>query len=166
VEQVVLEPIGIIRSPHQEGTATPIQPIFAGGRRGRAEIDPAYAEGLSDLEGFSHIYLIYHFHQVNGWQPLVTPFLDHHQHGLFATRAPKRPNPIGLSIVRLLDIREGVLDIENVDILNGTPLLDLKPYVPDFDQFEVDSIGWLQTTSQHVNSTRSDRRFSSKDQPD
>ena len=164
--EIKYESIGTIHTPYDEIAAMPIQPRGAYGVRGKITIFPRFIPALNDLEGFSHIYLIYHFHQVNGWQPLVTPFLDHHQHGLFATRAPKRPNPIGLSIVRLLGIKEGVLDIENVDILNGTPLLDLKPYVPDFDQFEVDSIGWLQTTSQHVNSTRSDHRFSSKDQPD
>lgn len=164
--KIQYESIGTIHTPYDEIAKMPIQPRGASGVRGKITIFPRFIPALKDLEGFSHIYLIYHFHQVNGWQPLVTPFLDHHQHGLFATRAPKRPNPIGLSIVRLLGISDGILDVENVDILNGTPLLDLKPYVPDFDQFEVDATGWLQATSKHVNATRSDHRFSGTDLPD
>jgi tRNA-Thr(GGU) m(6)t(6)A37 methyltransferase TsaA len=137
----------------------PIQPSGALGIPGQVEILEPYIPALKDLEGFSHLYLLYHFHKVNDWTPHVIPFLADTPHGLFSTRAPKRPNPLGLSIVKLNHIQAGILFIENVDILDGTPLLDIKPYVPVFDHFEVDRIGWLEGLDSGVTTQRSDQRF-------
>jgi tRNA-Thr(GGU) m(6)t(6)A37 methyltransferase TsaA len=114
---------------------------------------------LRDLEGFSHIILLYHFHRVRDVKLVVTPFMDSQPRGLFSTRAPKRPNPIGLSVVRLLRVEGHVLHIENVDILDGTPILDIKPYVPDFDQHPAERVGWLEGAKGRVRGKRSDDRF-------
>lgn len=153
------QPIGFIHSPFKETAGMPIQPSGAAGVRGAVEILPEFSAGLKDLEGFSHIILIYHFHQVTGAQLSVTPFLDDQPRGVFATRAPKRPNPIGLSIVRLLGVDGTRLHIENVDILDGTPLLDLKPYVPEFDQHPADRIGWLEQARGKSHNHNADDRF-------
>jgi tRNA-Thr(GGU) m(6)t(6)A37 methyltransferase TsaA len=118
---------------------------------------------LADLEGFSHIILLYAFHQVREANLTVTPFLDTHPRGVFSTRAPKRPNPIGLSVVRLVSVSGNTLQIENIDILDGTPLLDIKPSIPDFDHVPVTSLGWYQQASQRVEEARADRRFSEED---
>ena len=157
--EIIFHPIGTIYSPHKTIQDMPIQPAAARGIKGSIDVFPEFVPALKDVEGFSHIYLVYHFHRVNNWQPRVIPFLDTKERGLFATRAPKRPNPIGLSVVRLLDIFKGRLEVENVDILDGTPLLDIKPYVPKFDNFTVDSIGWLDELSEEVKHMRSDTRF-------
>ena len=157
--EISYRPIGVIHSPFTEIEGMPIQPTGASGIRGTVEVYPEFVEGLKDLEGFSHIILLYHFHRVRGAKLVVTPFMDSQPHGVFATRAPKRPNPIGLSIVRLLGIEQNVLHIENVDILDGTPLLDIKPYVPEFDQHRADRVGWLEQAKGRVQSRRSDGRF-------
>ena len=141
-----MQALGVIHSPFTEPKTTPIQPVRSEAR-GRVEVYPEYAEGLEGLEGFSHIILLYVFHRSRGYSLKVTPFLDDRQHGLFATRHPNRPNPIGLSIVRLLK-REGTrLEIEGVDVLDGTPLLDIKPYVPDFDLRTETRAGWYEERS-------------------
>lgn len=137
-------PIGIIHTPWKEPSGAPIQPSRGRGIRGTVEVLPEYADGLADLEGFSHVVLLYHFDRVRGFELRVTPYLDTVERGLFATRAPRRPNPIGLSVVRLVGIDGRVLAIEDVDILDGTPLLDLKPYVPEFDHREESRQGWLE----------------------
>ena len=152
-------PIGVIHSPFKEIEGMPIQPRGAAGVRGTVELLPEYAAGLKDLEGFSHIFLVYHFHRVSGVRLLVTPFMDQASHGIFATRAPMRPNPIGLSVVRLLSVEGNVLQVEGVDVLDGTPLLDIKPYVPAFDVYEVERVGWLEGVAQGVKTKRSDSRF-------
>jgi tRNA-Thr(GGU) m(6)t(6)A37 methyltransferase TsaA len=123
------------------------------------EVLPELAEGLKDLDGFSHVILLYHFHRVQQARLMVTPFLDSQPHGVFATRAPVRPNPIGLSVVKLLGIDQNILHIENVDIVDGTPLLDIKPYVPEFDQHPADRVGWLEQTKAQVGSKKADGRF-------
>ena len=151
--------IGIIRSPFEQVEGMPIQPAGASLIQGRVEVFPEYGEGLKDLDGFSHIFLLYHFHRVDGSELIVTPFMDSHPRGLFSTRAPKRLNPIGLSVVKLLRVVGTVLHVENVDILDGTPLLDIKPYIPQFDQHPADRIGWLQESRNKVKKKRSDRRF-------
>jgi tRNA-Thr(GGU) m(6)t(6)A37 methyltransferase TsaA len=127
--------------------------------QGRVEVFPEFTAGLKDLDGFSHIMLLYHFHRTEGFSLTVTPFMDSQPRGLFATRAPRRPNPIGLSVVRLLRCEGNILHIENVDILDGTPLLDIKPYVPEFDQHPAERIGWLEGAKGKVQSTHSDDRF-------
>jgi tRNA (adenine37-N6)-methyltransferase len=141
-----MQPVGVIHSPLTEPETTPIQPVRSKAP-GRVEVYPEYAEGLEGLEGFSHIYLLYVFHRSQGYALKVTPFLDDKQHGLFATRHPRRPNPIGLSIVRLLKREGNLLEIEGVDILDGTPLLDIKPYVPDFDLQTGVRAGWYEQRS-------------------
>lgn len=137
----------------------PIQPKGAKGVAGTIEIKPEYADGLKDIEGFSHIILIYHFHLSRSYSLKVKPFLDDNLHGVFATRAPKRPNPIGISVVRLRKIVENILHIEDVDIVDGTPLLDIKPYIPEFDIHEVESSGWLTKKAKKVYEAKADERF-------
>ena len=144
--EFMMKPIGVIHSPFTDKAQTPIQPTRSQAV-GWVEVYPEFAEGLRGLEGFSHIILLYAFHQSNGYTLQVQPFLDDRLHGLFATRYPCRPNPIGLSIVRLLARRENILEIEGVDMLNGTPLLDIKPYVPDFDVRTEVKTGWYAQRS-------------------
>jgi len=141
------------------GFGMPIQAPGAKGVLGQVEVLPEYQAGLKDLDGFSHVILIYHLHMSKGYKLEVTPFLDKVKRGLFATRAPRRPNPLGLSIVRLDKIVDGILHIRNVDVLDGTPLLDIKPYVPDFDHQPDIRIGWLQKAVDEVSEKKSDSRF-------
>jgi tRNA-Thr(GGU) m(6)t(6)A37 methyltransferase TsaA len=152
-------PIGVVHSPFHGVRGVPIQPSGAHGIGGTVEVLPELADGLQDLDGFSHIILIYHFHRAGRAHLLVTPFLDERPHGVFATRAPVRPNPIGISVVRLLSVEGNILHIENVDVLDGTPLLDIKPYVPEFDQYPAERIGWLAQAQGQVRRKRSDERF-------
>ena len=141
-----LKPIGVIHSPFSEKAHTPIQPNRSQAN-GQVEVFPEYAPGLQDLEGFSHIYLLYAFHRSEGFTLQVQPFLDAELHGLFATRHPCRPNPLGLSVVRLVARRDNILDIEGGDVLDGTPLLDIKPYIPDFDVRTDVKTGWYVNRS-------------------
>jgi len=157
--KILFRPIGIIHSPYTDTTAMPIQPNGARGVRGTVEIFSEYAGGLSDLDGFSRVILIYAFHRSESYDLKIIPFLDTKVRGVFATRAPKRPNPIGLSIVRLIGVQGRTLVIEDIDILDGTPLLDIKPYVPQFDAYPDASCGWLEKRVQDVESFRSDERF-------
>jgi tRNA-Thr(GGU) m(6)t(6)A37 methyltransferase TsaA len=157
--KICYQSIGNIYSPFMKPEGMPIQPSGASGVLGKVEIFPKYFEGLSDLEGFSHIILLYSFHMIKETKLSVTPFLDSIPHGVFATRAPIRPNPIGLSIVKLNEIEGNILHIENVDILNGSPLLDIKPYVPEFDHYQDVSIGWLSKSISNVTSKKADERF-------
>lgn len=153
------KPIGTIHSPFTEARGMPIQPSGAAGVTGTVEVLPAYREGLADLDGFSHIILIYHFHRSESFKLKVVPFMDTAERGLFATRAPRRPNAIGLSVVALEKVEDGVLHIRGVDVLDGTPLLDIKPWVPAFDQPAEVRTGWLERTGHQVDSKRSDDRF-------
>jgi tRNA-Thr(GGU) m(6)t(6)A37 methyltransferase TsaA len=144
--EFTMKPIGVIHSPFTDKKQTPIQPTRSQAV-GQVEVYPEFAEGLQDIEGLSHVILLYVFHCSSGYTLRVKPFLDDTLHGLFATRYPCRPNPIGLSIVRLIARRGNVLEIEGVDVLDGTPLLDIKPYVPDFDARENVRVGWYETRS-------------------
>jgi tRNA-Thr(GGU) m(6)t(6)A37 methyltransferase TsaA len=153
-------PIGIIYTPYKTPEGTPIQTTGAKGTSGRIEIFPEFAAGLADLAGFSHIFILYHFHVAKTFSLRVKPFLDDQERGLFATRAPSRPNPIGLSVVRLIDMSEGNLQILDVDVVDGTPLLDIKPYVPDFDAHKADRIGWIEKKKGSVDKIVDDGRFS------
>ncbi|GEM_PF-246907 len=157
--EIVYRPIGIIHTPFKEPRGVPIQPKYAKGIRGTVEVFPEYAEGLQDIEGFSHIILIYHFHLAKRKSLKVVPFLDTKPRGIFATRAPRRPNPIGVSVVRLLKVEGNILHVENVDIVDGTPLLDIKPYVPEFDAAENVRIGWLEERVKRGRLARDDGRF-------
>ena len=157
--EIVLKPIGTVHSPFKEPTGTPIQPGAAAGIQGTVEVLPEYGEGLRDLEGFSHIILFYYFHLAPGFSLLVKPFLDDQKRGLFATRAPARPNPIGFSIVRLERVDGTRLYIREVDIVDGTPLLDIKPYVPDFDRRDGATSGWLTENMDRLEGAKDDGRF-------
>jgi tRNA-Thr(GGU) m(6)t(6)A37 methyltransferase TsaA len=159
MSDIVFRQIGTIHSPYANTVEMPIQPRGALGINGRVEVFPEFAEGLKDLSGFSHIYLVYHFHRTTEMRLSVVPFLDSQARGVFATRAPTRPNPLGLSVVRLREIRGNVLLVENVDVLDGTPLLDIKPYVPAFDHWHVASTGWLEHKGLQAQAAKSDERF-------
>lgn len=155
-----LMPIGIIHSPFTQINGTPIQPAYAKGIEGRVEVFPDYTEGLRDIEGFERIWLLYWFDRAAPSRLLVVPFLDTIEHGLFATRAPCRPNPIGLSCVRVREVKGNRIVIEGVDILDGTPLLDIKPYVPISDSFPKSANGWLANA--RGERTVSDERFADR----
>ena len=158
--RVTYRPIGSIHSPFKDLKDMPIQPTGQASAPGIAEVLPEFAAGLKDLEGFSHVILLYHLHKVHRVDLAVTPFLGSERRGVFATRAPTRPNPIGLSIVELVRVEGNRLYLGNVDILDGTPLLDIKPYVPEFDQPAAARAGWLEAVRGRVRSVKSDDRFS------
>lgn len=157
--KIDFRPIGIIHTPFAEAANMPIQPAGAIGIKGHIKVFSEYADGLKDLSGFSHIILLYYFHKTKGSQLIVTPYMDSEPRGVFSTRAPARPNPIGISVVKLLKVKGAILSIENVDILDQTPLLDIKPFVTEFDHHRVDRTGWLEKTSGEVQKKRSDHRF-------
>ncbi len=154
--------IGVIHTPFDAPQGVPIQPSAARGVRGHVELDDRYAAGLKDLAGFSHILLLYHFHLSSGYELQVKPFLDETPRGLFATRAPRRPNPIGLSLVRLEKIEGAILHVLDVDMVAGTPLLDIKPYVPMFRNDDEVRSGWLTGKDQLARHQRADDRFHPK----
>jgi tRNA (adenine37-N6)-methyltransferase len=156
---IVYEPIGVIHSPFKRLDEMPIQPVSAASGAGIVEVFPQFAEGLRDLDGFSHVILLYHFHEARRCTLTVTPFLDAKPHGVFATRAPSRPNPIGLSVVKLRSIAHNELRVEQLDVLDGTPVLDIKPYVPDFDQRSGTRIGWFEQAKAQFFGKLSDGRF-------
>jgi tRNA-Thr(GGU) m(6)t(6)A37 methyltransferase TsaA len=147
VTQITYEPIGIIHTPFKEQPGTPIQGAFAPDSKGEVEIYERYADGLKDVDGFSHLILIYHFHLAEGYSLTTKPFLDDESKGIFAIRHFNRPNHIGLSVVRLYAVRGNILEIGEVDIVDGTPLLDIKPYVPDFDNRPNVRNGWYEQAS-------------------
>jgi tRNA-Thr(GGU) m(6)t(6)A37 methyltransferase TsaA len=157
--EICYQAIGVVRSPFQDLVGMPIQPTAAKHIKGSVEVHAEYAEGLRDLDGFSHVILLYHMHEVREAKLIVIPFLDTEPRGVFSTRAPSRPNPIGLSVVRLLKIEQNVLHIENVDILDATPLLDIKPFVPELDQEHANRVGWLEQRRGSVRDRTSDDRF-------
>lgn len=159
MEEIKYKPIGIIHSPFKKPEGVPIQSIVAKGISGKVEIFPEYVNGLKDLEGFSHIILIYHFHLSKKASLKVKPFMDKELRGVFSTRSPSRPNPIGISIVRLIKIEENILHIQDVDIIDETPLLDIKPYVPEFDVRKVNSIGWLEKNIHKLPVSKDNGRF-------
>jgi len=157
--KIIYRPIGIIHSPFIEPKGTPIQPSAAKGIEGMVEVFPPYEKGLKDIEGFSHIILIYHFHLSKSYTLEVKPFMDDKLHGLFATRAPARPNPIGLSVVRLIRVERNTLYIKDIDIVDGTPLLDIKPFVPEFGSEDTINKGWLEKNLNKLDKSRDDGRF-------
>ena len=153
--------IGIIHSEHTIEENTPIQPVYAKGCKGYVELIPEFVEGLRDLSSFSHIYLIYHFHQVHSVQLLVKPYLQDVERGVFATRRSCRPNAIGLSVVELLSIEGNILNLDGVDILDGTPLLDIKPYTAKFDLHNVKKNGWQDEVDEQTANKRGKREYRS-----
>ncbi len=156
---VTYRPIGVVRTPFTDIEGMPVQPTAAVGVAGTIELDPALAEGLADIDGFSHLILVVHLHAIRTPRLTVTPFLDATPHGIFATRSPARPNPIGVSTVRLVGVDGATLAIEDVDLLDGTPLLDMKPYVPAFDDRADARVGWFAARLDRLPTTRSDDRF-------
>jgi len=156
---IIYGPIGVIHSEHVVPEKTPIQPVYARGCRGEVEIYPEFEEGLSDVEGFSHLYLVYHLHRAESAQLVVKPFLQDVMRGIFATRAPRRPNAIGLSIVELVRREGNVLYLDGVDILDGTPLLDIKPYTAKFDFFRTTRNGWQDEVDEETAMRRGKRGY-------
>lgn len=159
MNEIRYKPIGIIHSPYKEPRGTPIQPTAAKDVEGTVEIFHEYAEGLKDIEGFSHIILVYHFHLSKEFSLKIKPYMDNSLREVFATRSPSRPNPIGISVVRLIRVKGNILHIRDVDIVDGTPLLDIKPYVPEFDVRKVEKIGWLEKKVKKLHKIKDDGRF-------
>lgn len=159
-KSIEIEAIGIIRTSHKEISGMPIQPNAAEGYSGCIELNPNLVEGLTDLEGFSHLTLLYHFHNINGYELMVKPFMDNQKHGIFATRSPKRPNAIGISTVKLVKVEGNRIYIDNVDMLDGTPLIDIKPFFEGFDNRTNTRKGWLEKRiDTSITKLRSDERF-------
>ena len=159
MDEIRFTAIGIVHSPFREAAGTPIQPRAARGVEGSVEVFPEYEEGLRDLDGFSHIVLLCHMHLARPFSLIVRPYMETTTRGLFATRSPSRPNPIGLSIVRLVHVEGATLHVKDVDFIDGTPVLDIKPYVPRFDDGEDAKVGWLATRLRRLEETRDDGRF-------
>ncbi len=159
--QLIYSPIGVAHTPFDHPAGMPIQPTGESSASGAVEIFPEFTDGLTDIDGFSHLILIYHFHKAGPLQLMTAPFLDSESHGIFATRAPSRPNPIGVSVVRLIGIEGRELRFSNLDVMDGTPVLDLKPYVPEFDAPHDCHIGWLKSSIGRVRDAKSDDRFTS-----
>ncbi len=166
MNSITYNPIGIVHSPFKEPKGVPIQTTASKGIRGTIEVNPEYTEGLKDIEGFSHLFLLYHFSLVKRSSLTVKPFLDDKLHGVFATRSPSRPNAIGLSIVRLTRIENNILYIQDVDIVDDTPLLDIKPYVPKFDYRKTSKIGWFRGKLDKLVEAKDDGRFCSTNNRD
>ena len=159
----VFQAIGIVRSPHTDPSKTPIQPVFAQEVKGTVILDPEYSDGLKDLEGFSHIYLFYVFHKIQETKLIVRPFLEDAAHGVFATRAPCRPNKLGFSVVKLISIDSNVLHVEDIDILDGTPIVDIKPYIARFDTRDNVRSGWQDEIADDIAALHGQRGYRKKD---
>jgi tRNA-Thr(GGU) m(6)t(6)A37 methyltransferase TsaA len=154
-----VEAMGIIHSPFKELNNMPVQPIGAQEVEGQVFVDEEYSEGLRDLDGFSYIYLIYHFHKATRTELRVVPYMDTEKRGVFATRSPLRPAHIGISVVELLNMSGNVLTVRGLDVLDGTPLIDIKPYIPQFDCWENATSGWMKASRSDIKRKRSDNRF-------
>jgi tRNA-Thr(GGU) m(6)t(6)A37 methyltransferase TsaA len=159
-DEMITKPVGIIKTPFKTKEDIPIQSVGVKDIEGSVEIYDEFRDGIKDLEGFSHIYLLFEFHKSEGYQLIVKSFLDDELKGVFATRAPRRPNAIGMSVVRLISVEGNTLKIRGVDMLDGTPLLDIKPYVSKFDAIEGTANGWLEDKMHKAEKHRSDERFS------
>jgi tRNA (adenine37-N6)-methyltransferase len=159
MQPITYTPIGVVHSPFAALAGMPIQTVAAAGVAATIELEPGYAAGLADIEEFSHLLIVSHLHLMQGYALEVVPFMDTQPHGLFATRSPRRPNPIGLSIVRLVRVEGATLHIEEVDLVDGTPVLDIKPYVPQLDDRPTTRIGWYAENVHKVHETRADDRI-------
>jgi tRNA (adenine37-N6)-methyltransferase len=162
-ETITYDVIGVVRSPHTTLEGMPLQSVAAPDVRGRIDVHPRFEPGLADLEGFSHLHVIAHLHRGAPGGLRVVPFLDDTPRGIFATRSPRHPNPIGLSVVRLLAVRGATLEIAGVDLVDGTPVLDIKPYVPAFDAVAAERTGWLERAAHRVHEVRADARFDTQE---
>lgn len=159
MEEFHYRSIGVIHTPYKEVEGMPIQPVSDSALQGKIEIFPEFSEGLMDLEGFSHIVLLYHFHKVPGSKLTVVPYMDTHPRGVFSTRSPARPNPIGMSVVELKRRDGNLLTISAIDVLDGTPLIDIKPSIPRVDHKEVTRLGWLEGIDKGFSTRLADERF-------
>ncbi len=159
VETIGYQPVGVVRSPFTQLGGMPLHTVAARDVRGQIEIHPQFAPGLADLDGLSRLHIITHLHRSAPGGLGVVPFLDDTSRGIFATRSPRHPNPIGLSAVRLLAINGATLQITGIDLLDGTPVLDIKPYVPAFDAISAERNGWLQGMAESVHHVKADGRF-------
>lgn len=158
--KICYTPIGVVHSSFKESKGTPAQPVAAPQSIGKIEIFEQYCEGLTDLEGFSHLIVLFHMHLINKHPLKVIPFLDTVEHGVFATRSPGRPNPIGYSVVKLDRIENNILHVSGVDIIDNSPILDIKPYVNSFDFRRADKCGWFDTVEINLSKAKDDGRFS------
>jgi tRNA (adenine37-N6)-methyltransferase len=158
-DPICYQPVGVVRSPFTTLEGIPLQSVAGAEIRGQIEIHPQFAPGLKDLDGFSHLLLVTHLHRGAPGGLEVVPLLDDTVRGIFATRSPRHPNPIGLSVVRLLSVAGPVLEIAGLDLLDGTPILDIKPYVPEFDSVAAERTGWLDQAAARVHRVRADERF-------
>jgi tRNA (adenine37-N6)-methyltransferase len=158
-EAICYQAVGVVRSPFTGLEGMPLQSVAGAEIRGQIEIHPQYSPGLEDLDGFSHLHLVTHLHRGAPGGLEVVPLLDDTVRGIFATRSPRHPNPIGLSVVRLIAVNGPILEIAGIDLLNGTPILDIKPYVPEFDAVAAERTGWLEHSAARVYGTRADARF-------
>jgi len=159
MDEIKYKPIGVVRSRFKEPCGVPIQSAVAKGINGTVEVFAEFVEGLKDIGGFSHIILLCGFQQTKCFSLTVKPFVDNKQRGVFATRAPSRPNPIGLSVVRLLSVEDSMLNISDVDIVDGTPVLDIKPYIVDFDVRNPEKMGWFDARAHKIENMKDDGRF-------
>jgi len=160
MENITYKAIGIIRTPFLKISDMPVQPNGAAGIYGVIELNPDLISGLIDLDGFSHLILLYHLHLVKESKLSVIPFMDDKPHGIFATRAPARPNPIGISTVKLQKVEGNLLYVEGVDMLDSTPLLDIKPFFPKYDNQQDVKFGWLEEKKNlDITQIKSDNRF-------
>ena len=159
MQSFTMQAIGTIYTPFYDVEGVPVQPISTASVQGRVVVEPQYADGLQDVDGFSHLILIYYLHKSKGFDLTVKPFLDDQVRGLFATRAPRRPNAIGLSVVSLVRRDANVLHVGNIDVVDGTPLLDIKPFVPAFDAPDEAAIGWLEGKIESAKTMVADGRF-------
>ncbi|MFC1502246.1 tRNA (N6-threonylcarbamoyladenosine(37)-N6)-methyltransferase TrmO [bacterium] len=156
-------PIGVIHTPFKKPQGIPIQGALRPDKKGQVEIFPAFSEGLKDVDGFSHLILLYHFHQVDGYSLVSRPFLDDTPRGVFSIRGPRRPNPIGMTVVQLIKVENNILYVAGVDMVDGTPLLDIKPYLPDIDAHKATRLGWMGNKLRTIGKTKqADDRFFSK----
>ena len=153
-----IQVIGIIQTRFKEASGTPIQTVYGQGADGRVLINEPFVRALDDIEGFERLWLIYWMDRVGPFRPKVVPYRDNTEHGLFATRSPTRPNPIGLSVVRLIKREGSVLHVADMDILDGTQLLDIKPYIPDLNPAKDVRIGWLTDKVEGMNKSKSGDR--------
>jgi tRNA-Thr(GGU) m(6)t(6)A37 methyltransferase TsaA len=156
---IEISKIGIIHSPFKELGNMPIQPVGAQDAEGEVVLEERFTAGLKDLDGFSHIYLIYHFHKATRMELEVVPYMDSEKRGVFATRSPLRSAHIGMSIVELLAVEGNRLKVRGIDVLDGTPLIDVKPYILQFDYREGATSGWMKSAQEEVDRKRSDNRF-------
>jgi tRNA-Thr(GGU) m(6)t(6)A37 methyltransferase TsaA len=158
--EFIFRPIGVLKTPFKSKSGVPIQGVFAPEAEGEAEIRKEYEPGLIDIEGFSHLILIYVFHRSEGYELICRPYMEDRRHGVFAMRAPRRPNPIGISVVRFIKRKGRILHLSELDMLDGTPLLDIKPFVPRFDHRRNVKVGWMHGTFRNgKHRTVSNNRF-------